>query len=103
VGWLGFPWFEPQRPCFFTGRVSCYRRDRDDYFIDGVVIHGVSGAPIVYLVKKAVFVIGLATAYIPNVAPPDTLPGVALASNVKQFQSLVKDLKSIDEAKRLQG
>jgi len=103
VGWVGFPCIGTQRLCFFSGRVSGFRQgsSEDEYLIDGTAIHGVSGAPIFCMAKTDLVIIGVMTAYIsqPN---HKEIPGLALAANVTHLQELVKQLKSFDDAKKME-
>lgn len=43
-------------------------------------------------------VVGIVSAYVPNLATRTTLPGLSLARHVGQLQNLVKALQSLDEA-----
>ena len=50
VAWIGFPDLVPDKPCFFSGRISANLDDNSGaYLIDGVAISGVSGGPIFFL------------------------------------------------------
>jgi len=48
IGWVGFPQMYPNTQCFFSGRVSAVLGDRHTYLLDGVVVNGVSGGPVIY-------------------------------------------------------
>ena len=100
VGWLGFPAVWPHDLCFFSGRVSAYSNDNNAYVIDGVAINGVSGGPTLYIVGDNVYVMGVVTEYIVNRATGEALPGLSLVRDVGQFQELVKELRTIDEAQK---
>lgn len=99
VGWVGYPAVSPRQLCFFSGRVSAVLESEYAYLIDGVSINGVSGGPTIYIGKKGLVVIGVVSAYVPNRATGEVLPGLSIVQDVSQFQSLVKQFKSIDQAK----
>lgn len=67
-----------------------------------MVINGVSGAPTVWLAYDHVRYIGVVSAYIPNRATGEALPGLAVVRQVSQFQGLIKQFKSLDDARRQQ-
>lgn len=100
IGWLGFPAVAPGDLCFFSGRVSNYRSKSKEYLVDGVAINGVSGGPAFWNGGKRVTLIGVMAAYIANRATGETLPGLAVVSNVDQFHELSKLFKSVDDAKK---
>jgi hypothetical protein len=86
--------------CFFSGRTSCYLLDEHAYLIDGVAINGVSGGPTFYISSDGkIRVIGVLAAYMANRATGETLPGLSVVRDVTQFQQLIEQFKSIDEAK----
>lgn len=102
VGWLGYPNISPSDTCFFSGRISAWLEKNDAYLVDGVAINGVSGGPgFIYEGGRdgGIDLIGLVSAYIPNMATGQALPGLAVLRNVSELQQLVKDFKTIDEAK----
>lgn len=103
VAWLGFPALAPGGDlCFFSGRISAHRAANKEYLVDGVAINGVSGGPAFFNghgTKGNVTLIGVVSAYIPNRATGQALPGVAVVSDVGQFHGLTQIFKSIDEAK----
>ncbi len=103
VGWLGFPAIRPSggNLCFFSGRVSFYDHKNHYYLVDGVAINGVSGGPTFFLSESAEkpVIIGVVSAYIVNRATGETLPGLSMVQDVMQFQELIKEFKSLDEAK----
>jgi len=99
IGWLGFPAVSPLDLCFFTGRVSTWNGSLRSYLIDGVAINGVSGGPAVAIIGGAAIVlIGVVSAYIPNRATGEALPGLSLVRDVAQFQELAKQVKTLDQA-----
>lgn len=98
LGWVGFPAVSPGSLCFFSGRVSARLRANKTYLVDGVAINGVSGGPAFSCAGDSVDVVGVVSAYIPNRATGETLPGLAVVQHVQQFQWLAKELKNLDEA-----
>ena len=99
VGWVGFPAMSADTPCFFGGRISAYLSDKNSYLVDGVAINGVSGGPAIVIEEDGIMVIGVVSAYIPNRATGEALPGLCLLSDVTHLQLTVKSLKSLEEAK----
>jgi hypothetical protein len=99
VGWLGYPGIAPQTLCFFAGSVSA--RIEHGYLIDGVAINGVSGGPVVsQVVGHEPQIVGTVSAYRPNRATGDTLPGLSVAQDISHFHESIARMKSIDEAKK---
>lgn len=103
LGWLGFPAVAPNDLCFFSGRVSAHLNTNDGYLVDGVAINGVSGGPALCMNGAGFLYIGVVSAYIPNRATGDPLPGLSVVRDVSQFQELVKTFRSVDEAQRKQS
>lgn len=100
VGWLGFPAICPYNLCFFTGRVSCWIEADHAYLIDGVAINGVSGGPVFHLGERFPVITGVVSAYLPNRATGDSLPGLSVVRDVEQFHDIAKRFASLDEAKK---
>jgi hypothetical protein len=101
VGWLGFPAISPANLCFFTGVASCWLENDRAYLVDGVAINGVSGGPAFHVAMDGVLrVIGVVSAYIPNRATGEPLPGLCVVRDVKQFQELSQRFATVGEAKR---
>lgn len=101
VGWLGFPAVSSRNLCFFSGRISCFMKDEHRYLVDGVAINGVSGGPTFFIsAKDKETVIGVVSAYIPNRATGNTLPGLSVVTDVSHFQDVLKHFKSLEEAKK---
>ena len=99
VGWVGFPAVASDQLCFFSGRVSSFVSAEGAYLVDGVAINGVSGGPAIHLSSAGeIHIMGVVSAYIPNRATGDALPGLAVIRDVVQLQGLVKELDSLDEA-----
>ncbi|MBI5873147.1 MAG: trypsin-like peptidase domain-containing protein [Candidatus Omnitrophica bacterium] len=100
VGWLGFPAISPKNLCFFSGRTSCFLEEEHAYLVDGVAINGVSGGPVFHLLEDGFVVIGVVSAYIANRVTGETLPGLSVIRDVSQFHKLVREFKSLDDAKK---
>jgi hypothetical protein len=105
IGWLGFPAIPRAGLCFFSGRVSSYHQSDSLYFIDGVAINGVSGGPAFILGYDAerkhetAQLMGVVSAYIPNLATGNILPGLAIVQDVAEFHDLAESFRSLDDAK----
>jgi hypothetical protein len=99
IGWLGFPAVAGTELCFFTGTISALTQEDSAYFVDGVAINGVSGGPAFSIVGGAPFIIGVVSAYIPNRATGETLPGLGIVRDVAQFHDIVARFESVDAAK----
>lgn len=100
VGWIGFPHFGVGMH-FFSGNISAFNQSSRSYFIDGVAISGVSGGPVFWTNEKEMLhIIGSISAYIPNDATGEPLPGLSIAQDVTQFHEMVKNFKDLDEATR---
>ncbi len=100
VCWAGFPAVSPKNLCLFAGRISCWLEDERAYLADGVAINGVSGGPAFHVLQDGtVDIIGVVSAYIPNRATGEVLPGLCVLRDVKQLQQMVKDLSSFESAK----
>ena len=98
VGWLGFPALAPSTLCFFQGSISA-RYQEHSYLIDGVAINGVSGGPVFLgTYEKGVQIVGTISAYFPNRASGDALPGLSVARDVTHFHNSIKHVQSVDEA-----
>lgn len=100
IGWLGFPAIPRADLCFFSGRVSAFLPDISAYLVDGVAINGVSGDPALHLQGDSLRVMGIVSAYIPNRATGDVLPGVAVIRDATQFHDLAQRFQSFDDAKK---
>lgn len=101
VGWLGYPAIEPNRLCFFSGKISASHSG--NYLIDGVAINGVSGGPVFHSSEvSGIRVIGCVLAYLPNVSTGVSLPGLARAQNVSHFHQVATQVRNIDDARRRQ-
>lgn len=93
VGWLGYPYMVPGL-CFFSGRVSAHVKRR--YFIDGVGIPGVSGGPAFLFGKgptdaeKGIRILGSISAYHPDRASGEALPGLVVADDCTQWPDVVR-------------
>lgn len=99
IGWLGFPAISSQNLCFFLGTASCWVQQEHSYLVDGVAINGVSGGPAFWAVGQEPVVVGAVSAYIPNRATGDVLPGLSVVRDMKHVQAVVQQLRSLAEAK----
>jgi hypothetical protein len=102
VGWLGFPAIPSANLCFFSGSVSAYLLDQKAYLVDGVTINGVSGGPAFHLGDEGgapVYVAGVVSAYVPNRATGEVLPGLSVVRDVSQFHELAPAFASLDQAR----
>ena len=97
IGWLGFPSISTDL-CFFSGRVSTHIARTERYLVDGVAIHGVSGGPAFHATKHRVSLMGVVSAYVPNLSAGEPLPGLAIVTDVTEFHQMIAAFKSLDEA-----
>lgn len=100
IGWLGFPAVSPDDLCFFLGTTSCWQEKRRSYLVDGVAINGVSGGPAFTAIGGDPFLIGAMTAYMPNRASGEALPGLSVVTDLQHAQEVVKQFRNLDEAKK---
>jgi hypothetical protein len=96
IGWLGFPAIPRANLCFFSGRISAWIEAENAYLVDGVAINGVSGGPA-FIVSD--MLIGVVSAYIPNRATGEPLPGLAVVRGVNQYHDLAQEFETMDQAK----
>jgi hypothetical protein len=101
VGWLGFPAISTEL-CFFSGRVSHYNASLERYLIDGVAINGVSGGPAFADEEGRLLLMGALSAYIPNRATGEALPGLAVVADLVAFHAMVANFKSVEDAQAQQ-
>jgi hypothetical protein len=100
VSWVGFPAIAPDNLCFFSGNISCWVQKDRFYFVDGVVIPGVSGGPTFAIIYNEVHIIGIVSAYVvPNPSTGAQLPGLCVVRDVFPLYETVKMLRSFEEAK----
>lgn len=87
IGWLGFPSVASSQLCFFGGRISAW--DDNSYPVDGVAINGVSGGPAFHpWDEKGPMLMGILSAYIPNRATGEALPGCPWYETSRTFMRL---------------
>lgn len=99
IGWAGYPAVAPSCFSFFSGNVSCFLQGDLAYLVDGVAINGVSGGPaFCILPDDELHVVGVVTAYIPNRATGESLPGVCFVAGISPLYHVVKEIKSLDDA-----
>jgi hypothetical protein len=102
IGWLGFPAISNEL-CFFSGRVSAYIESQERYLIDGVAINGVSGGPAFKGEDdETISLTGVLSAYIPNRATGEALPGLAVVADVVGFHGMVASFRSFEDAQSQQ-
>jgi hypothetical protein len=99
IGWLGFPAIPSAELCFFSGRISAFLSGHSSYLVDGVAINGVSGGPVFRSIVDGAELVGLVSAYIPNRATGDALPGLSVILDVNEYHGLADRFRSADEAK----
>jgi hypothetical protein len=102
IGWLGFPAIPAASLCFFSGDVSAWLEAQSAYLVDGVAINGVSGGPAFHVYDAeppTVAIIGVVSAYVPNRATGDVLPGLSVVSDVAQFHELAPKFATLDQAR----
>jgi len=103
IGWLGFPAIPTASLCFFSGDISAWLQAQKAYLVDGVAINGVSGGPAFHTIGigdvSSVVIIGVVSAYVPNRATGDVLPGLSVVRDVTQFHELAPTFASLDQAR----
>ena len=92
VGWLGYPLGFGLS--FFSGRISSLGsilgRHESTYLIDGVAINGVSGGPVfVRDPELGIRIVGSITAYVPNRATGEILPGLSEAQDIQSLHDTI--------------
>lgn len=103
VGWIGFPAIPSANLCFFSGDVSAWIQDQKAYLVDGVAINGVSGGPGFFISDAdppQVIIMGVVSAYVPNRATGEVLPGLSVVRDVSQFHEFVPAFASLDQARQ---
>ena len=108
VGWCGFPNIADKYECFFAGHISTALSTKGDYLVDGVTIHGISGGPAFIHVDNKITLIGVVSAYYPNRATGESLPGMSLIRSVNPFTEFFEKMykewqKRIRKARRQKG
>lgn len=104
VGWLGYPTVVDQRilqPSFFSGTISNHFPDLEQYSIDGVAIHGVSGGPLFCkLNETGPHIIGTLSSYFANRVTiqgnVEAWPGIAISHSFSAFKNVRKDLSGLE-------
>lgn len=100
IGWLGYPYLEADKLCFFSGCISARNEQRKYYLIDGVSINGVSGGPVLYSSETdGVEIVGIISAYMANQTSGVT-PGLSIAQDVAHFHEVIKKINTIDDAEK---
>lgn len=85
VAWCGFPNIVDRNICFFSGHLSSPVDESGDYFVDGSVLHGVSGAPAFIHFNNTVILIGVMAAHLSDRADGEVMPGLSLMRSVRPF------------------
>lgn len=98
MGWCGFPVVAPNDLCFFTGHMSSWLSNQKSYLVDGVAINGVSGGPAFTSTSGGPRICGVVSAYVPNRATGEALPGVCVIRDVSPYQDALKAVSSLEEA-----
>jgi len=103
LGWLGYPALSPKNLCFFLGTISAFLQKEEIYLVDGVAINGVSGGPA-FLTDSSgkLALVGVVSAYVPNRATGESLPGLLMVSDVSQLQKVIATLASMEDAQKKQ-
>ena len=84
--------------CFFAGRVSSVLEKEQGYLLDGVIINGVSGGPVIASYYDGTFnFFGVVSAYRPNLNAGNTLPGLGVATSIANFYVALEELKGLKE------
>lgn len=104
VGWLGYPSLVNKdilQPSFFSGAISNHFPLLEQYAIDGVAIHGVSGGPLFCkLNKTGPHIIGTISSYFANrltiQGNVEAWPGFALSHSFSAFKDVRKDLVGLE-------
>ena len=101
IAWLGYPAVVRSAMCFFSGRISAFDAGDGAYLVDGVAINGVSGGPAFHLAIEGepARVIGLVSAYVPNRATGEALPGLSIIRDVSKLHEVSATIGSLEEAK----
>ncbi len=102
IGWLGFPAIPAANLCFFAGNISAWLQAQTAYLVDGVAINGVSGGPAFHFFsgdRLFVVIVGVVSAYVPNRATGEVLPGLSVVRDVSQFHELAPTFASLDQAR----
>ena len=109
VGWLGFPQVVDQsvpNPSFFSGNISNAFQHLQQYAIDGVAIHGVSGGPLFCTAEGGgALVIGTISSYFPNTIVAEgnekSLPGISIAHSFSTFSRIIDNLNDSGKLKEI--
>ena len=75
VSWLGFPEMSPNDPCYFSGRISRIDLENKRYLIDGSVVRGVSGSPVLCVLNRKTTIIGSISSFLYVTHKMTPLPG----------------------------
>lgn len=98
VGWFGFPGIKDDKLCFFHGYVSTYLDPEAIYLVDGVSINGVSGGPLLVIQNNRPMVVGVVSAYLPNLATGQPLPGMSMFTSISPAVPILNTLRDMASA-----
>jgi hypothetical protein len=98
VAWLGFPVNGMGKLCFFAGRVSSVLEKQQAYLLDGVIINGVSGGPVIASFYDGSYnFLGVVSAYRPNINPDGAWPGLGVATSAANFYAALEEISALKE------
>jgi S1-C subfamily serine protease len=98
IAWLGFPVNGLGKLCFFAGRVSSLLEKEQAYLLDGVIINGVSGGPVIASYFDGSFnFFGVVSAYRPNMNSGSALPGLGVATSAANFHAALEEIKALKD------
>lgn len=98
VAWLGFPVNGMGNLCFFAGRVSSVLEKLQAYLLDGVIINGVSGGPVIASFYDGSYnFFGVVSAYRPNMNAGGALPGLGVATSAANFHAALEEISALKE------
>ncbi len=98
VGWFGFPGIKDDKLCFFHGYVSTYLEAEKIYLVDGVSINGVSGGPLLVIENNRPTIAGVVSAYLPNLATGQPLPGMSMFTSISPAVPILNTLRDMRSA-----
>jgi hypothetical protein len=98
VAWLGFPANGMGNLCFFAGRVSSVLEKLQAYLLDGVIINGVSGGPVIASFYDGSYnFFGVVSAYRPNINPNGAFPGLGVATSAVNFYAALEEISALKD------
>lgn len=94
IGWCGYPALAEDNLCFFTGYTSAWFSTEKIYYVDGVSVHGLSGAPVFIVGHDGPVIIGVNTGYRPNPVDEDIPLGLCSVGGVGHYQKILQKLSN---------